>query len=68
MLMALADVYDALISQRTYKQGLPHERAREIIRQKAGSQFDPDIVDAFMIKNYGFFQTSQSIADKTNPT
>lgn len=66
-LMAVADVYDALISQRTYKQGLAHEQAREQIKQKAGSQFDPDIVDAFMIKNDEFFQTSQSIADKTKP-
>ena len=62
-LMALADVYDALISQRTYKPSLPHEEVREQIRQKAGTQFDPEIVDAFMARNEEFRHTSQSMAD-----
>ena len=66
-LMALADVYDALISQRTYKQSLPHDQAREAIMQKAGSQFDPDIVDAFIAKNEEFFKTSQLISDRNKP-
>ncbi|TAN52963.1 MAG: two-component system response regulator [Methylococcaceae bacterium] len=47
-LMALADVYDALISWRIYKIGLPHEKAVEIIVQDKGSYFDPDLVDAFV--------------------
>lgn len=46
-LMALADVYDALISRRVYKEGMPHERAVGIIRDGAGTHFGPDIVDAF---------------------
>lgn len=46
-LMALADVYDALISKRVYKEGMPHEKAAEIIVSGRGSQFDPDVVDAF---------------------
>ncbi|OAN51255.1 two-component system response regulator [Paramagnetospirillum marisnigri] len=47
-LMAVADVYDALISRRVYKDGMPHEKAVQIIQAGKGSHFDPDMVDAFM--------------------
>jgi putative two-component system response regulator len=47
-LMAVADVYDALISRRVYKPGMPHEQALEIIRQGRGTHFDPDVCDAFL--------------------
>lgn len=47
-LMAVADVYDALISRRVYKEGMPHEEAVQIIAASKGSHFDPDIVEAFM--------------------
>ncbi len=47
-LMALADVYDALISKRLYKPAFPHDRAREIIVDGRGTHFDPDVVDAFL--------------------
>jgi len=47
-LMAVADVYDALISRRVYKEGMPHERAVEIIEQGRGKHFDPDMVDCFL--------------------
>lgn len=47
-LMAVADVYDALISRRVYKEGMPHEQAVQIIAQGKGNHFDPDIVDAFL--------------------
>ena len=47
-LMAVADVYDALISQRPYKDGLPHDRAVEIMREGRGTHFDPDVLDAFL--------------------
>ena len=47
-LMAVADVYDALISRRVYKDGMPHEKAVQIIAEGKGSHFDPDIVDAFV--------------------
>lgn len=46
-MMALADVYDALISRRVYKEPMPHEQAVEIILQGRCKHFDPDIVDAF---------------------
>ena len=47
-LMAVADVYDALICRRVYKEGMPHEKAVGIILESKGSHFDPDVVDAFM--------------------
>lgn len=45
-LMAVADVYDALVSERVYKRGMSHEAAMEIIRAGKGTHFDPDTVDA----------------------
>ena len=47
-LMAVADVYDALISRRVYKAGMPHEKAVSIIAEGRGTHFDPDMVDAFL--------------------
>ncbi len=47
-LMAVADVYDALISKRVYKPAFPHEKAVEIMSQGRGSHFDPDVLDAFL--------------------
>ncbi|MDA1089594.1 MAG: HD domain-containing protein [Proteobacteria bacterium] len=47
-LMAVADVYDALISKRVYKPAFPHEKAMEIILEGRGKHFDPDIVDALL--------------------
>ena len=47
-IMAIADVYDALVSRRVYKEGMPHEKALGIIVEGKGSHFDPDMVDAFL--------------------
>lgn len=46
-LMALADVYDALISHRIYKEAMSHEEAVAIIEAGRGRHFDPDVVEAF---------------------
>lgn len=46
--VAVADVYDALTSARVYKEALSHDRAAEIIRAGAGTQFDPMVVEAFV--------------------
>jgi len=48
-LMAVADVYDALISERVYKPTFTHETAIELIRQGRGEHFDPDVVDALLV-------------------
>nr|WP_315486633.1 two-component system response regulator [uncultured Undibacterium sp.] len=47
-LMAVADVYDALISRRVYKPAFSHEEAIDIMQKGRGSHFDPDILDGFL--------------------
>ena len=62
-LMAVADVYDALISRRVYKEGMPHEKAVAIIMQGRGSHFDPDIADAFLVLAETFRNIAARFAD-----
>ena len=47
-IMAVADVYDALMSQRSYKLSFSHAESRAIIAEEAGKQFDPAVVEAFL--------------------
>ena len=47
-LLAVADAFDAMISDRPYRDSLPQEKACQQLISNSGSQFDPDIVDAFM--------------------
>ena len=47
-LMAVADVFDALISPRVYKKPMSHAEARDIIAAGRGTHFDPDMTDAFL--------------------
>ena len=46
-LMAVADVYDALICRRVYKAAMPHEQATDVLRKGSGIHFDPQVVAAF---------------------
>jgi putative two-component system response regulator len=62
-LMAVADVYDALISRRVYKSGMPHEKAVGIIAEGKGTHFDPDIVDAFLALQEQFQEVAKRYAD-----
>ena len=62
-LMAVADVYDALISRRVYKEGMPHEKAILIIEEGRNSHFDPDVVDAFNALAEVFREIAQKYAD-----
>lgn len=62
-LMAVADVYDALISRRVYKEGMTHEQAVATIWQGRGQHFDPDITDAFMSLQSEFQAIAQQFAD-----
>jgi putative two-component system response regulator len=62
-LMAVADVYDALISRRVYKDSMPHERALAIIVKGRGQHFDPDIVDAFLDISEQFRTIALEFAD-----
>lgn len=47
-IMAIADVYDALRSKRSYKEEFPSEKARSIIAEGAGTHFDPEVVEVFL--------------------
>ena len=47
-IMALADVYDALVTKRVYKEAYTHEKTVELIKSERGAHFDPDVVDAFL--------------------
>jgi putative two-component system response regulator len=62
-LMAVADVYDALISRRVYKPALPAEKAIQIIRDGSGQHFDPDVVDAFLQVTAEFADIAASFVD-----
>ena len=46
--MAVADVFDALVSKRSYKEGFPVEKAMAIIQEGSGSHFDPNVAQAFL--------------------
>lgn len=66
-LMALADVYDALISKRVYKPAFSHEKAVEIIVQGRGTHFDPDVVDAFIPIAERFRDVATHFSDEIEP-
>ncbi|MBK9441863.1 MAG: two-component system response regulator [Comamonadaceae bacterium] len=63
-LMALADVYDALISKRVYKPAFSHEKAVTIITTGRGQHFDPDIVDRFVAIQDEFQKIAHSFQDE----
>jgi adenylate cyclase len=62
-LMALVDVYDALVSKRVYRDPLPPEQAVEIIARGRGTQFDPAVVDAFLQVAGAFSRQSDQSAE-----
>ena len=63
-LMAVADVYDALISRRVYKPPFPHEQALSMIVAERGRHFDPDIVDALLRVAGEFAEIAHSFRDE----
>ncbi|ATX81390.1 HD domain-containing protein [Mariprofundus ferrinatatus] len=63
-LMAVADVYDALISKRVYKPAFSHEKACKIIIEGKGTHFDPDIVDAFVAIEDEFCDIARQYGDE----
>jgi putative two-component system response regulator len=62
-LMAVADVYDALISRRVYKPAFTHEKAVELITEGRAKHFDPDITDAFLEIREEFRTIAKRFAD-----
>ncbi|MBF0255767.1 MAG: response regulator [Gammaproteobacteria bacterium] len=63
-LMAVADVFDALISKRSYKPAMEFSEARDIILAERGSHFDPDVADAFSSCFEQFVETARCYRDK----
>ena len=63
-LMAVADVYDALISKRVYKAAMTHEQAMAIMSKGRGSHFDPDMLDAFLQCHEDFRTIARQYADE----
>ncbi|MDR2754328.1 MAG: response regulator [Planctomycetaceae bacterium] len=53
-IIALADVYDALISKRVYKQAFTHDSAKSVILEGSGKHFDPDVVECFLAREDQF--------------
>ena len=62
-LMAMADVYDALRSQRVYKPAFSHAKTRGIIVSGRGTHFDPEVVDAFLALEERFVEIAERYAD-----
>jgi len=61
--MAIADAYDALTSDRVYRAGVAHDKAVQQIFQERAAQFDPDMVDAFIEIQDEFAAIAERFAD-----
>jgi putative two-component system response regulator len=72
-IVALADVYDALTSRRAYKEAFSHEMAKTLIVDGRSTQFDPDVVDAFLRQEEQFvavrqrFERATASAEENRP-
>ena len=62
-MMAVADVYDALISRRVYKPALSHEDAIAIIVRERGKHFDPEVIDRLLTIAPRFAEIALRFAD-----
>lgn len=60
-IVAVADVYDAITSQRPYKEAMPHSYALQIIKEGYGIHFDPEVVDALILNENRFMEISKEM-------
>jgi putative two-component system response regulator len=65
-IVALADVYDAIVSKRVYKHAYDHDVARGIILDERGKHFDPEVVDAFAQAEDDFTEISRTFSDSSS--
>lgn len=65
-IMAVADVFDALVSKRSYKEGFPLDKAMNIILEERGTHFDPQLVDAFLSAKEEVFAVAKKFNDTEN--
>lgn len=61
-MVALADVYDALTTERVYKKAMSHLEAKATIVAGSGTQFDPEVVAAFLARESEFQRIAESQA------
>ena len=66
-IVALADVYDALTTDRIYRKAMSHHDARQAIQDATGTQFDPLIVDAFLSAQDEFRRLARELSDHKHP-
>lgn len=66
-LMAVADVYDALISRRCYKAPMEHEEACALILEQCGRKFDPVVIDMFRQQRDRFAAIAREFSDHASP-
>ena len=65
-IVTVADVYDALSSKRVYKDAFPHEECVRLIREGAGTQFDPELVDVFLSIEADFAAIAHRLASPSS--
>ena len=63
-IMAIADVFDALISKRCYKDAMPVEEAFKTIEEESGTHFDPELVKVFLKHKEKYIEINSNIVDK----
>lgn len=63
-IMAIADVFDALVSKRCYKEAMPVEEAFKVIQDEAGTHFDPKLVELFIKNKEQYAEINAKLADK----
>ena len=66
-IVSVADVYDALTTKRPYKKALSHEESKAIIVSGVGTQFDPDVVEAFLAQEESFREIAENQAGDAMP-
>ncbi len=62
-IVAIADVYDAMTSKRSYKEAFSHDRTKKLITICSGGHFDPDVVDAFVAREQDFIRVKEMYKD-----
>jgi len=63
-LMAVADVYDALITRRVYKEPMSHDQVATFIVDRRSTDFDPDVIDAFVQQQATFLEISNRFSER----
>jgi HD-GYP domain-containing protein (c-di-GMP phosphodiesterase class II) len=66
-IVAIADVYDALATKRVYKESKPHEECVRMIREQAGKQFDPELIEIFLSVEHEFRKIAERFAERSAP-